>query len=112
MNNPIDYSNFNEEEFENTSQCKYCKCEFNHAYNDRCIILNEIVDKEKLLHIIENNDFDLEVNNLIKNYYDSFDDFGRKIIVCKQKSNHKDRYYGVVYHILKKKLETLSCLKT
>ena len=37
LNNPIDYSNFNEEEFENTSQCKYCKCEFNHAYNDRLL---------------------------------------------------------------------------
>ena len=69
MNNPIDYLNFNEEEFENTSQCRYCKCEFNHSYNDRCIILNEIVDKDKFKYIIDNNDFDEEVNNLAKNYY-------------------------------------------
>ena len=95
LNNPIDYLNFNEEEFENISQCKYCKCEFNHSYDDRCIILNEIVDKEKLKYIIDNNDFDEEVNNLAKNYYDSLDDLGRKRIVYKQKSNHKDRYYGV-----------------
>ena len=50
LNNPIDYTNFNEEEFENVLECKYCKCKFNDYYNDRCIILNEIVDKEKLLH--------------------------------------------------------------
>ena len=53
------------------------------------------MDKEKLLFIIENNDFNLEVNNLIKNYYDSLDNRGRKRISYKQKSNHKDRYYGV-----------------
>ena len=44
LQNPIDYSNFNEEEFDNTLQCKYCNCDFNHPYNDRRIILNEIVD--------------------------------------------------------------------
>ena len=92
---PIDYSNFDEEEFDNTLQCKYCDCNFNHPYNDRCIILNEVVDKQKLLYIIENNDFDIEVNNLAKDYYDSLDDRGKKKISYKQKSNHKDRYYGV-----------------
>ena len=46
LQNPIDYSNFDEKEFDNTLQCKYCKCDFNHSYNDRCIILNEIVDKK------------------------------------------------------------------
>ena len=71
LQNPIDYSNFDQEEFDNTVKCKYCDCEFNHPYNDRCIILNEIVDKEKLFYILENNDFDQEVNNLAKNYYDS-----------------------------------------
>ena len=30
-----------------------------------------------------------------KNYYDSLDDLGRKRVSYKQKSNHKDRYYGV-----------------
>ena len=71
LQNPIDYSNFDQNEFDNTLKCKYCDCEFNHSYNDRCIILNEIVYKEKLLYILENNNFDQEVNNLAKNYYDS-----------------------------------------
>ena len=70
LQNPIDYSNFDREKFDNTLKCKYCDCEFNHSYNDRCITLNEIVDKEKLHYILENNNFDQEVNNLAKNYYD------------------------------------------
>ena len=95
LQNPIDYSNFDLEKFDNTLKCKYCGCEFNHPYNDRCIILNEIVDKEKLLYILENNNFDQEVNNLVKNFDDSLDNFGRKRIVYKQKYNCKNRYYGV-----------------
>ena len=78
LNNPIDYTNFNEEEFENVLESEYCKCKFDDYYNDRCIILHEIVDNEKLLHIINNNDFDIEVNDLAKNYYDSIDNLGRK----------------------------------
>ena len=58
-------------------------------------ILNEIVDKEKLLYILNNNDFDQEVNNLAKNYYDSLDNIGRKRVVYKQKYNCKNRYYGI-----------------
>ena len=95
LNNPIDYTNFYEEEFKNTLECKFCKCQFDDNYNDRCIILNEIVDKDKLLHIINNNNFNVEVNNLAKNYYDSLDNLGRKRIHYKQKFKHKDRYYGV-----------------
>ena len=67
LSNPIDYSNLNEEEFDKTLKCKYCNCEFNHPYNDRCIILNEIIDIEKLKYILDNNDFDKQVNNLTKN---------------------------------------------
>ena len=48
LQNDIDYSNFDQEEFDNVKICKYCNCEFNHSYNDRYIILYEIVDKEKL----------------------------------------------------------------
>ena len=103
LNNPIDYTNFDEEEFKNTLECEFCKCQFDDNYNDRCIILNEIVDKEKLLHIIDNNDFNVEVNNLAKNYYESLDDLGRKKIHYKQKFKRKDRYYGVG--------SCLSCLK-
>ena len=86
LKNPIDYSNFDQEKFDNTLKCKYCDCEFNHPYNDRCIILNEIVGKEKLKYILDNNDFDQEVNNLEKTYYDSLDNLGRKRIAYKQKS--------------------------
>ena len=89
LNNPIDYSNFNEEEFKNVLECRYCKCKFNDYYNDRCIILNEIVDKEKLLHIINNNDFNIEVNNLAKNYYDSLDNLGRKKFIINKNLNTK-----------------------
>ena len=95
LNNPIDYSNFDQDKFDNTLKCGYCDCEFNHSYNDRCIILNEIVDKEKLLYILDNNNFDQEINNLARNYYDSLDDLGRKRIQYKQKHKHKDRYYAV-----------------
>ena len=95
LNNPIDYTNFDQNKFDNTLECEYCKCEFNNNYNDRCIILNEIVDKEKLKYILDNNDYTIEVNNIAKNYYDSLDDLGRKRIHYKQKFKHKDRYYGV-----------------
>ena len=95
LQNPIDYSNFDQNEFDNIFKCEYCDCEFNHPHNDRCIILNEIVDKEKLKYILDNNDFDQEVNNLAKNYYDSLDDHGRKRIQYKQKYKCKNRYYEV-----------------
>ena len=113
LNNPIDYTNFNKEEFENVLECEYCKCKFDDYYNDRYIILNEIVDKEKLLYIINNNDFDIEVNNLAKNYYDCLDQVGRKRVQYKQKSKHKDRYYaiGSALTYLKKEVRVLLCQK-
>ena len=95
LNNPIDYTNFTEEEFENVLECKFCKCQFDDNYNDRCIILNEIVDKEKLKYILDNNDYNEEVNNLARNYHESLDNLGRKRVQYKQKVKHKDRYYGV-----------------
>ena len=57
--------------------------------------MHEIVDKQKLKAILDDNDFNEEVNNLAKNYYESLDDLGRKRVVYKQKDNHKDRYYPV-----------------
>ena len=48
-----------------------------------------------MLYILQNNNFDQEVNNLAINYYDSLDNFGRKRIVYKQKYNCKNRHYGV-----------------
>ena len=93
LQNEIDYSTFNQEEFNSVKICKYCKCEFNHPYNDRYIILYEICDKEKLKYILENNDFNEEVNNLPRNYYDSLDNDGCKRIVYKQTCD-KNRYYA------------------
>ena len=95
LNHPIDYTNFDEEKYKNSKECEYCLCEFDNDYNDRCIILNEIVDKAKLEYIINNNDFNQEVNNIAKNYLESLDDLGRKRVQYKQKSKHKDRYYGI-----------------
>ena len=93
LQNEIDYNNFNQEEFDNVKFCKYCKSEFNHPYNDRHIILYEICDKEKLKYVLENNDFNKEVNTLARNYYDSLDNDGCKRIVYKQTCD-KNRYYG------------------
>ena len=93
LQNEIDYSNFNQEEFDNVKICKYRKCEFNHPYNDRYIILYEICDKEKLKFILGNNNFNEEVNNLARNYYDSLDDDGCKKHIYRQ-SCDKNRYYG------------------
>ena len=93
LQNEIDYSTFNQEEFDNVKICIHCKCEFKHPYNDRYIILYEICDKEKLKYILENNDFNEEVNNLARNYYDSLDNDGCKRVVYKQTCD-KNRYYG------------------
>ena len=95
LQNPIDYLNFDQNKFDNTLKCKYCDCEFDHPHNDRCIILNEIVDKEKLKYILDDNDYNQEINNLAKNYYDSLDDLGRKRIQYKQKYKCKNRYYAI-----------------
>ena len=70
-------------------ECQYCKCKFGDHYNDRCIILNEIVDKEKLLYIINNNDFNIEVNNLARNYYESLDNLGRRKFIINKNLNIK-----------------------
>ena len=93
LQNEIDYSNFNQEEFDNIKIYKYCKCEINHPYNDRYIILYEVCDKEKLKYILENNDFNGEVNNLARNYYDSLDNHECKRIFYKQTCD-KNRYYA------------------
>ena len=83
LQNEIDHSTFNQEEFDCIKICKYCNSEFNHPYNDRYIILYEISDKEKLKYILENNDFN-EVNNLARNYYDSLDnDSCKKLFISK-----------------------------
>ena len=92
LQNEIDCSTFDQKEFDSVNFCKYCKCEFNHAYNKRYIILHEICDTEKLKYILENNDFNEEVNNLARDYYDSLDNEGCKRIVYKQTCD-KNQYY-------------------
>ena len=68
LQNEIDYSTFDQKEFDSVKICKYCKSEFNHPCNDLYIILYEICDKEKLKYILENNDFNEEINTLARNY--------------------------------------------
>ena len=46
LKNEIDYSTFNQQEFDDVKICKYCDREFNHSYNNRYIILYEICDEE------------------------------------------------------------------
>ena len=53
----------------------------------------KFVIKKNLEYILENNDFNEEVNNLARNYYDSLDNGGCKRIVYKQTCD-KNRYYG------------------
>ena len=93
LQNEIAYSTFDQKEFDSVNFCKCCKCEFNHPYNDRYIILYEICDKEKLKYILENNDFNEKVNALARNYYDSLDNDGCIRIVYKQTCD-KNIYYA------------------
>ena len=44
---------------------------------------------------MDNNDYNQEINELAKNYYDSLDSLGRKRVVYKQKYNCKNRYYAI-----------------
>ena len=44
---------------------------------------------------MDNNDYNQEINDLAKNYYDSLDNLGRKRIAYKQKYNCKNRYYAI-----------------
>ena len=53
------------------------------------------MDKEKLKYILDNNDYNQEINDLAKSYYDSLDNLGRKRIQYKQKYNCKNRYCGI-----------------
>ena len=44
---------------------------------------------------MHNNNYNQEINELAKNYYDSLDSLGRKRVVYKQKYNCKNRYYAI-----------------
>ena len=49
----------------------------------------KFVIKKKLKYILENNDFNEEVNNLARNYYDSLDNDGCKRIAYIQTCDKK-----------------------
>ena len=93
LQNEIDYSTFDQQEFDSDKICKYRNYEFHYSYNNRYIILYEICNKKQLKYILENNDFNEEANNLARNYYDSLDNDGCKRIVYKQ-ANDKNRHYA------------------
>ena len=93
LQNEINYSTFNQQEFNDVKICKYYNCKFHHPDNNRYIILYEVCDKEKLKYILEKNDYNEEVNTLTRNYYDSLDNDGCKRIIYKQ-SDDKNRYYA------------------
>ena len=64
----------------------------------------EICDKEKLKYILENNDFNEEVNNLARNYYDSLDNDGCKRIVYKQTVDKNQILWRfILFNIFKKR---------
>ena len=107
LQNEIDYSTFDQEEFDSVKICKYCNSEFNHPYNDRYIILYEICDKENLKYILENNDFNEEVNNLARNYYDSLDNDGCKKLFIYRLVIKQILWRFILFNIFKKKLEIL-----
>ena len=95
LQNPIDYSNFDEEEFDDVLKCEFCNSKFNHYYNDRCIIFSEIVDKEKLQYISDNNDFDEEV-------WDKFNiDCSKFITGCSLSLDLMLKYTGVKIQLFK-----------
>ena len=96
FNYEIDMSTFDQKEFDNVKNCKYCNYNFENKYNGRVITLREKVDKYKLKRIIDDfgsNNINKETqDNLIK-YYNCLDKNGELNIVYKQ-NNNTGRYYS------------------
>ena len=96
FNYEIDMSTFDQKEFDNVKICKYCNHNFDEKYNKRQITLKEKVDKYKLKRIIDdfgNNNINEEIQNNLKQYYNSLDKNGEVNIVYKQ-NNGIGRYYS------------------
>ena len=96
LNYEIDMSTFNQKEFDEVTKCKYCDHDFEKSYNGRKIILTEKVDKYKLKRIIDdfdNNNINEEIQNNLKQYYNSLNKDGEVNIIYKQ-NNHVGRYYS------------------
>ena len=94
LNYKIDMKTFDQEKFDNTTNCEYCDYKFDKDYNDRKIELYERVDKNKLKWIIDNYEFNEETENTLKLYYDSLNNKGQKKVIYKQSKEDKNRYFG------------------
>ena len=85
---------FDQEKFDNTTNCEYCNYKFDEEYNDRKIELYERVDKDKLKWIIDNYEFNEETENILKLYYESLNKIGQKKVIYNQSKEDKNRYFG------------------
>ena len=94
LNYRIDMKTFDQEKFDNTTNCEYCDYKFDKDYNDRKIELYERVDKDKLKWIIDNYEFNEETENILKLYYESLNKIGQKKVIYNQSKEDKNRYFG------------------
>ena len=94
LNYRIDMKTFDQEKFDNTTNCEYCGYKFDKDYNDRKIELYERVDKNKLKWIIDNYEFNEETENTLNLYYDSLNKKGQKKVIYNQSKEDKNRYFG------------------
>ena len=94
LNYKIDMKTFDQEKFDNTTNCEYCDYKFDKDYNDRKIELYERVDKDKLKCIIDNYEFNEETENTLKLYYESLNKVGQKKVIYNQSKEDKNRYFG------------------
>ena len=94
LNYRIDMKTFDQEKFDNTTNCEYCGYKFDKDYNDRKIELYERVDKDKLKWIIDNYEFNEETENTLKLYYESLNKKGQKEVIYNQSKEDKNRYFG------------------
>ena len=94
LNYRIDMKTFDQEKFDNTTNCEYCGYKFDKDYNDRKIELYERVDKNKLKWIIDNYEFNEETENTLKLYYESLNKVGQKKVIYNQSKEDKNRYFG------------------
>ena len=94
LNYRIDMKTFDQEKFDNTTNCEYCDYKFDKDYNDRKIELYERVDKNKLKWIIDNYEFNKETDNILNLYYESLNKKGQKKVIYNQSKEDKNRYFG------------------
>ena len=94
LNYEIDMSTFDQKEFDDVKNCKYCNHNFKNKFNGRKITLTEKIDKYKQKRIIDDfgsNNINDETQDNLKQYYNSFNKDGEVNITFKQNDN-KGRY--------------------